>query len=453
MDILELLEDYEKENVEYKTSLSLINDIMVAISAFSNKKGGIILVGVKDDRNVVGVDIGRNTLENLANNIRRWTDPQVFPFIDYSDVNGKTVIVIEVPESANKPVFFRDKAFIRVGRSNQRLSSAEIRSLITTENNVVSWDEQVLEDVGIDEIDENKLRTFLKEAKARRNIDLDPKLPIEGALNRLKLCKNGKLTNAAILLFGLEPQRFVLQAVTKCARFKGINTKEFDDMRTFEGSIIDQRDDALRFAEKYIKRSARIEGSDRVEEFEYPMEAIREAISNALCHRDYRINCKVQLRIFDDRIEIWGCGPLPDPLTVDDLKIDHDSILRNPLIAECFFKIGFIENWGTGTERIISFCLDNGLPEPIFEIKSGSLVVTINKFKFVDFEGELNERQRKALDYLKVNGKITNREYRELNNIQRAMTIKELNDLVNKGLIMALGKGPSTYYVLVSSSQ
>ncbi len=88
---------------------------------------------------------------------------------------------------------------------------------------------------------------------------------------------------------------------------------------------------------------------------------------------------------------------MPEPLTADDLKGDHDSTLRNPLIAECFFKIGFIENWGTGTRRIISSCLENGLPEPVFEIKSGSLVVTINKFKFVQFENELNERQKIAL--------------------------------------------------------
>ncbi|MEN6292288.1 MAG: ATP-binding protein [Methanobacterium sp.] len=305
-----------------------------------------------------------------------------------------------------------------------------------------------MEDANINEINESKLKGFLKEAKARRNLDFDPIMPIEEALNRLKLCKKGKLTNAAILLFGLEPQNFVLQANTKCARFKGIDTNQFDDMRTFEGSIIDQRDDAIRFAEKYIKRSAKIKGSDRVEEFEYPLEAIREAISNALCHRDYRINCKVQLRIFDDRLEIWGCGPLPEPLTVDDLKGDHDSILRNPLIADCFFKIGFIENWGTGTKRIISSCLENGLPEPIFEIKSGSLVVTLNKFKFTDFEGELNERQKKALDYLKTNGKITNREYREINGVKRAMTVTELKDMVEKRLIIPQGKGPSTHYIL-----
>ncbi len=451
MEIFELLEDDEKENVEFKTSLSEIDEILKTISAFSNKMGGTILVGVNNDRDIVGVDIGANTLENLANNIRRETDPQIYPFIDYSEQNDKTIIQIEVSESDSKPVFYRDKAYIRVGRTNQRLSSTEIRRLITNEHRVTSWDEQVIEEANFEDIDDRKVANFLKLASIKRNLDLDPKTPKKEALNRLELTKDGKLTNAALLLFGLNPQKFVLQAVTQCAKFKGIETNEFEDMQNFEGSIIDQRDDALRFADKHTKKGAKIEGIVRVEEFEYPLEAIREAVTNAICHRDYRINSNVQLRIFEDRIEIWGCGPLPEPLTVQDLKKPHESIRRNPLIAKCFYKIGFVEEWGTGTQRIIKSCLDHGLPEPLFEIKSGSLVVTIRKFKFMQSKKtELNERQQKAIDYLLEYGKITNEEYRFINDdIMRNTALKDLKELINKGIIISKGKGRYTYYVLV----
>jgi ATP-dependent DNA helicase RecG len=450
MGISELLEDDEKEYVEFKTSLSEYNEILKSISSFSNKRGGTILVGISNDRNVIGVSIGRNTLENLANDIRRETDPQVFPYIDYSDVYGKTVIEIEVSESSSKPVFFRDKAYIRVGRSNQRLSSTEIRNLITNEHTITSWDEEVLEEATLEDIDKNKLFNFLKTAVSKRNLDLDQKTPVKEALNRLNLIRNGILTNAAILLFGLNPQKFVLQAKIQCAKFRGIDTNEFDDIHAFEGSIIDQREDGLRFAEKYIKRSAKIEGTERVEKFEYPTEAIRESLTNAICHRDYRINSNVQLRIFDDRIEIWGCGPLPEPLTVEDLKIDHVSIRRNPLIAECFFNIGFIERWGTGTQRIIKSCIENGLPEPIFEIKSGNLVVIIRKFKFSTLIiKNLKESQQKAIDYLFEHEKITNSEYRELNpEMERQRVTDELKDLVDKGIILAKGELKFRYYVL-----
>lgn len=450
MGISELLRDDETENVEFKTSLSEMDEILKTISAFSNKRGGTILVGVTNDRNVVGVDIGRNTLERLANNIRRETDPQIFPSVGYSEQEGKTIISIEVSESTSKPVFYRDKAYIRVGRTNQKLSSTEIRNLITTEHRVTSWDEQVVTEASFEDIDGNKLTDFLKLAVLKRNLDLDPKSPIEEALSRLDLLRDGKLTNAAILLFGKNPQKFVLQAFTQCGKFKGVDTLEFEDMHDFKASIIDQRDDALRFAEKHIRRSARIEGSERVEEFEYPIESIREAITNAICHRDYRINSSVQIRIFDDRMEIWGCGPLPEPLTVEDLKNQHESIRRNPLIAEFFFKIGFIERWGTGTQRIIDFCLEQGLPEPLFEIKSGSLVVTLRKYKYTEsMKRELSLRQQNAMEYLIKHGKITNREYREINpEIKEDAALNDLKDLVDKGLISLKARGRYSYYVL-----
>jgi ATP-dependent DNA helicase RecG len=449
MGISELLEDNEKENVEFKSSLEL-DAIMKAISSFSNKRGGTILVGVSNNRDIIGISIGRNTLEKLASDIRRETDPQVFPYINDLDVDGKKIIEIEISESTSKPVFYKDKAYMRVGRSNQKLSANEIRNLITNENIVTTWDEQILEEATFEDIDEKKLLNFLKIAILTRNLDLDPKTPIGEALNRLNLIKNGKLTNAAILLFGLNPQKFVLQAETQCAKFKGVTTNEFVDMHNFEGTIIDQRDDALRFAEKYIKRSAKIVGTERLETFDYPIEAIREAITNALCHRDYRINSNVQLRIFDDRIEIWGCGPLPKPLTVEDLKQKHDSIRRNPLIAKCFFRIGFIERWGTGTQRIIESCIGEGLPEPIFEIKSGSLVVIIRKYKFSLLTvKDLKETQQIAISYLLENETITNSQYRELNTgIDRYIASEELKELVDKGFLIAKGKLKARYYVL-----
>lgn len=407
-------------------------------------------MGVNNNRNIVGVDIGKNTLENLANNIRRQTDPQIFPSLDYSKQEGKNIISIEVSESNSKPVFYRDKAYIRVGRTNQRLSSTEIRNLITNEHRVTSWDEQVIEEASFEDIDRDKLTDFLKLASLKRNLDLDPQTPVEEALSRLDLLRDGKLTNASILLFAKNPQKFVLQALIQCGKFKGIETIEFEDIHDFKGSIIDQRDDALRFAEKHMMRSARIEGPDRVEEFEYPIESIREAITNAICHRDYRINSNVQLRIFDDRMEIWGCGPLPEPLTVEDLKKQHESIRRNPLIAKSFFKIGFIERWGTGTQRIIKFCLEQGLPEPLFEIKSGSLVVTIRKYKYTEsMKRELSLRQQKAMDYLVKQGKITNREYREINpEIKERTALNDLKELVDIGFISLKGKGRYVHYVL-----
>jgi len=133
---------------------------------------------------------------------------------------------------------------------------------------------------------------------------------------------------------------------------------------------------------------------ERQEKWEYPPDAVREAIVNAVCHRDYESTANIQIRIFDDKIEIWGCGPLPEPLTPADLKREHKSIPRNPLIAKCFFLIKYIEQWGTGTNRMIDKCLDYGLPEPLFEEIAGDFVVTCKKSHINNgILKELNERQ------------------------------------------------------------
>ncbi len=223
-------------------------------------------------------------------------------------------------------------------------------------------------------------------------------------------------------------------------------------MKVFVGNIIDQREDAVEFVKEHIKLHAKIVETERVETWEYPIEAVREAITNAVCHRDYEISSNVQVRIFDDRIEVWGCGPLPKPLTVDDLRKKHDSILRNPLIGKCFFLIKFIEQWGTGTNRIISECLKYGLPEPLFEEVAGNLVVTFRKTKFTeDYLKQLglNERQIKAIHYLKENKQITRRKYSSLFNCSTRTAFNDLQAMIDKKILKRKGKGKYTYYEMV----
>jgi len=224
-------------------------------------------------------------------------------------------------------------------------------------------------------------------------------------------------------------------------------------MKVFGGNIIDQVNAAEDFVLRHISMAAWVESGkiERQEKWEYPPDAIREAIVNAICHRDYEISSNVQVRIFDDRIEIWGCGPLPEPLTVEDLKREHRSILRNPLIGKCFFLIKFIEQWGTGTNDIIDMCLEWELPEPLFEYIAGGLVVTFRKSKFTEEYLNtliLNTRQKKAIEYLKKNKEIFNKVYREINNIGKAIAAEELNDLVKKEVLKTIGKGRATKYVL-----
>ena len=264
------------------------------------------------------------------------------------------------------------------------------RSILEKHKDKLYFDSQVCKEATLKDIDNIKIKKFLERASFERRLEINPNITPEEALGKLSLIKKDKLTNGAILLFGKNPQKFFLQAETRCARFKGIEPLEFIDMKVFGGNIIDQREDTLEFVKEHIQLHAEIKGTERIERWEYPIEAIREAVTNAICHRNYKISSNVQIRIFDDRIEIWGCGPLPEPLTVEDLRKKHDSVLRNPLIGKCFFLIKYIEQWGTGTNRMIKKCLSSGLPEPLFEEISGNLVVT--------FRGKITKEYLKGLD-------------------------------------------------------
>ena len=442
MNIVEIIKAGESETTEFKTSLAEWKDVIESISAFSNKNGGTIFIGVGDNCESIGADIGKKTIEVLANQIKQNTDPVIYPSIHVEIVDERKIIVVDVAEYEQKPVFAFGRAFVRVGKSNQKLGSEGIRNLALNTSKIY-WDGRACVGADLEDIDEGKLRWFLKGAKYERRLDLDPDTSVRETLEKLYLLRDEIPTNAAILLFGKDPQRFFGHSEIRCARFKGTKPLEFIDMKVFGGNLIDQREDAVEFVKEHIKLHVKIVGLERVETWEYPIDAIREAITNAICHRDYEEYANVQIRIFDDRIEIWGCGSLPEPLTVDDLKQSHRSILRNPLIGKCLFLIKFIEHWGTGTNRIIDACVAHGLPEPIFEELSGSLVVTLRKMisKESLMGMDLNERQIKAVSYVEEKGSITNKEYQVLFDVSRVTATRDLKLLEGKDLLKRIGKG------------
>ncbi|MEM5811396.1 MAG: ATP-binding protein [Candidatus Aenigmatarchaeota archaeon] len=362
----------------------------------------------------------------------------------------KMLLKIIVPKT-NETHSFKNIVYIGVASSNRALAPNEIINLAQKLGKVY-WDSLICEEATLKDIDEEKVRWFLRKAKIERSFDIDFETSVKEALERLGLIKNGKLTNAAILLFGKNPQKFFLQAETRCARFKGTKPIEFLDMKVFGGNIIDQIEKALNFVLEHISMRIEIKGkAEREEIYEYPPDAIREAIVNAICHRDYTIPSNVQVRIFDDRIEVWGCGPLPEPLKPEDLKGRHKSILRNPLIGRSFFLIKFIEEWGTGTNRMIEACLKHGIPEPEFDMVEGNLVVTFRKDIYTeDYLRELGlkERQIKAINYIKEKGRITRAEYVKLCGCSERTALNDLVELVNKNILVRADEGKKTYYIL-----
>jgi len=447
-----LIQHGESETLELKRSLGELREIVETTGAFANASGGTILAGVSPQKEIIGVRIGTDTLESLANSIKQNTDPAILPSIFTVQLKGKQVIVLQIEESSVKPVLAYNKPFKRVGRSNHILSSNEMAKLVL-ESAGSSWDAGIVEGIDLSLIDDQIVQKFLATAVQERNLNIEPQTSIPEVLEKLGLLKGRKLTRAAVLLFGKLPQGEFLQSQVRCARFKGTKPLDFLDMQVIEGNLIDQVTETMRFIQKNITLSAEIKGLQREENWEYPLPAVREAIVNAICHRDYRDPGNVQVRIFDDRLEVWNPGLLPEDLSIEDLKRPHVSRPRNKLIAHAFFLLKYIEQWGTGTIRMMEACQTADFPEPEFAEMSGSFVVTFHKLRFTEEYLEqlgFTERQRHAVEYVRAKGRITNREYVGLTGLSRPTATRDLTELVKKSILSQHGRGKGSYFELAS---
>ncbi len=445
-ELMELIRAGESETTEFKKNFD--RETIETAGAFSNTKGGVILIGVSNKDKIVGVQIGRETLKNWVNQISQSTEPRVIPEIEHSEIKGKGVVIVRIKEFPIKPVSVKGRCFRRVGNSNRIMPMQEIAQM-HFHSTGMSWDKLPARDAMIEDIDIEKVKRYIKKANetGRRKIEDDEK-PLQ-VLEKLELIKEGQPTWAAILLFRKDIKRFLSQAAIHCGRFKE-ETIIIDD-RMIEGTIIEQVDEAMDFIRKNINVRFVMTGKPAREQiWDYPLEALREAVINAVCHRDYTIPSNTEVRIYDDKLIVWSPGGLPFGITIEDLYKPHSSVLRNKGIGEIFYDIGWIEQWGSGIDKMRRTCTEAGLPEPQFEEYQGFRVIFLKDIYTEEYLRNfgLNERQIKAVRYVKEKGKITNKEYREMTGLSDEGVRIHMNELVEKGILLSKGKGRSAHYVL-----
>lgn len=271
----------------------------------------------------------------------------------------------------------------------------------------------------------------------------------EHLLENLKLTEDGYLKRAAILLFHSDPESLVVGAYIRIGYFETDTDLRYQD--EIHGNLFEQVEKTMDLLfTKYIKAEISYEDIYRIETFEYPRDAIREALLNAVVHKDYSGNTPIQISVYKDRIMFWNEGQLPEEWTIENLLVKHASRPYNPDIANAFFRIGYIESWGRGISKMIEQCAAAGLPQPSYYNTGSDFWVEFRKNIY--HEGYLqtlglNERQIRAVFYVKENGKITNRIYQTLNDCSRNTASKELMGLVGKVLLKSSGqKGAGAYY-------
>ena len=388
----------ESETLEKKSSFAAWKEIIISLCAFANKKGGKVVVGLDDQGNPVGLKIGKTTLEEMANKVKINTDPILYPSINVKTFGPGEVVELEIPESDNKPVFAFEKAYVRVGKTNQKLSATEIRDQIKRYT-LPDFDQRTLEeDFAAIDLDFTAIRR-LNETSFHFG-----KIPERRILEKLMVLKKGKLTNAGYLCF-IKENDLIPSAVIKGARFKGNTTVHFLDMKDFKGNLIAAVDEILDFIQRHISMGVDIGAkAARDEKWDYPLAALREAVVNAIVHRDYTDSGNIQIRIFDDRLEIWSPGLLPKELNIKSLLAENRSIPRNRGMAKIFHDIGFIEGWGTGFQRMVAGCATNGNPKPEFMEMTGAFVVKfIRKPASEGTNGGINEGTNRTMEFIRKN--------------------------------------------------
>lgn len=306
----------------------------------------------------------------------------------------------------------------------------------------------------LDDIADAKIKWFLPIARRERNLNLPASATKRQLLTHLKLADDDGVTNAAVLLFGTDPQKHALSAVVKCAHYHGTEiVKPIPSHQVFEGTLFEQVDNAVDFVMAKLDRSVgtRAASAQAPVKYEIPKEAIAEIIVNAVAHRDYTSNASVQVWVFADRVEVWNPGRLPRGLRPEDLAKPHSSEPYNPLIARPLYLACYIENLGTGTLDVIRHCREAGLPAPEFEQRGNQFVVTLCR-DWLTAEVlaglNLNDRQMAAMGIIRQQRRITTGEYQEVTGTTRATAKRDLERLVIKGLLEPMGAGRGAHYEL-----
>jgi ATP-dependent DNA helicase RecG len=299
------------------------------------------------------------------------------------------------------------------------------------------------------DLDADEIRQTVVEAVAAKRLAAVPTEKPQAILRRLNLLAAGTPTQAAVVLFGKNPLPQFPQCEIRLARFRGVTTDEFIDNRQFQGHAFLLLRHAEAFFDMHLPIASRIvPGRMRREDRpQYPPEALREAVVNALCHRDYsEAGASIGVAIFDDRLEVWSWGRLPGDLTPEKLRVDHESVRRNELIAEVFYRRGYIEKWGRGTQKILRLCREAKLPEPDFLERGGE--VGVRFWPAAESLGTQADRQEHLLDVLRNRGALSLAELVAAigGRVTERTVQRDLEALRKQGRVRLTGRGRGARY-------
>jgi ATP-dependent DNA helicase RecG len=444
----------ESDTVEFKQQWT--EKALKDLAAFANTRGGRLFVGVRDDGTIAGVDPGDAHQRLVANQID--TKLHIAADIQIWRRRSTCLLVITVP-LAPRLVRLNGRYYWRMGTTCIEMPDSDVAERLRQQSGR-TWDEApAVSNIG--DIHVEHVRAFVRSA-ARRTpsrlpVGVGEHDPVPLILGNLDLLVDHRPTNAAVLLFGRNPQRHMRGARIRAGFFRGVN--DFDQFTDCTGPIFAQVEAVLRqiasaFPTRLTFPALREGSARRIETESYPEVALLEALVNAVVHRDYeQPGVEVEVKMYPDHISVWNPGGLLPGMTLRDLTAaPHPSARRNPLIAQIAFIDHWVERYGTGTTRMIQACRASGLPDPEFTERAGGFQVVLRRDIWTPdrlASVGLNPRQITAVMFIKTRGVISNAEYQRLIGVSKRTATNDLRRLVAAGILFQIGhRGRSTHYLL-----
>ena len=459
-EISALAQTGESETLEFKSTTGTRREAVRTICAMLNQDGGQVLFGVTPEGNVVGQQVSERTIEGLSNELQR-IDPPAFPTVERVPIaKGREGLVVRVSQGTARPYAYRGTTYRRVGNTTVAMSADEYNQMLFERmHSEQRWENQPAVGWTVDDLDVGEIRRTVAEAVQRGRLEETLSRDPEDLLRGLGLLRDGVLFRAAAVLFGkAERIEFDMpQCLLRVARFRGLDKMEFLDNRQFNGNAFTLLASAERFLRDTLPIAGRFEPGrfERIDEPLYPPLATREALANALCHRDYSIGGgSIGVAIYDDRLEVTSSGSLHFGLTPEKLFEPHESRPWNPLIAGTFYRRGVIERWGSGTLKIAEQVSAAGLPPPEIEDDGGCVTVRFRHGQPLIQQPtgtELIKRQEVILALLdRAEDGLMRGEIRaQLDpTISERQLRRALEELREKGLVVSTGRGLSARWKL-----
>jgi ATP-dependent DNA helicase RecG len=455
LNILERqIREGESQTVEFVSSPEPFDKVLRNVVAFLNTNGGVILIGVEDDCQIIGVQHAKKIAVDLYTQLQESISPKALFSVAAEQIAGKEVIVVEVPGGKDTPFVTDGAVYLRKGSHTTKATGEDLQRLLQDRAvEVERWERRGSPVLSVTDFDIEEIQRMVREAIQASRFEFRNAEDVEAVLLDLGMRTRGMFTNAADVCFGKRPSLRNPQVRVRAFAFESDKAGNYVDQADSSGPVVQMIEQTHKFIVRNSPLTAQFlpQTLKRADTPAYPAEAIREGLVNALAHRDYAaFSSGATVTLYPDRVEIWNSGHLPKGWKEEKLRRTHPSLPSNPDIAHVLFIRGFMERIGRGTLKIIEACRTAGIPAPKWSVDSDGITLALyNRASKEAPQERLNDRQKRLIQTLQPGQTISASEYttRFAEDVVERQARRDLRELEDADLMWREGKGKATLYV------